>query len=230
MIGALGRLASALALLGTMGGLVVGLIALAYSLVARNAARARSIAVGMASGLSLYAAALVLVSLASRERSLGFDQERFFCGLDCDLAYSVVGVRTARALGPQAAASRAHGVYHVVSVRVRSDAAQARIDPNEPRAYVLSEGGRYFPVSSLGQGALERAESRSESWDQPLDPGASYTKDLVFDLPVGIRKPRLVISEGGWMTRLVIGDENSFLHRKTVFRLDDPPPSARSGV
>ncbi len=42
---------------------------------------------------------------------------------------------------------------------------------------------------------------------------------LVFDLPEKARDPRLLITESDWITRLLIGHENSPLHGKTSFRL-----------
>ncbi len=50
-----------------------------------------------------------------------------------------------------------------------------------------------------------------------------YTTKLVFELPADVRAPRLNIIEGHWLTRLseffLIGDEDSFLHKPTTFRL-----------
>jgi len=50
-------------------------------------------------------------------------------------------------------------------------------------------------------------------------PGESYVTRLVFDLPEKTREPKLLITESDWITRALIGHENSPLHRKTSFRL-----------
>jgi hypothetical protein len=50
-------------------------------------------------------------------------------------------------------------------------------------------------------------------------PGESYTADVVFDVPVDARDLRLEITSLVPPTWLVIGHENSFLHKKTTFRL-----------
>jgi hypothetical protein len=53
--------------------------------------------------------------------------------------------------------------------------------------------------------------------------GEAFTTTLVFDLPPGVEHPRLVLTEGPPAERapelFLIGDEDSFLHRKTVFAL-----------
>ena len=52
-----------------------------------------------------------------------------------------------------------------------------------------------------------------------LVPGESYLTRLVFDLPEKVADPRLLVTESDWITRALIGHENSPLHRKTSFRL-----------
>jgi hypothetical protein len=57
---------------------------------------------------------------------------------------------------------------------------------------------------------------------QPIRPGDAYETELIFDLPVGVREPRLLITERDPVTHFLIGHENSFLHKKTVMRLPGP--------
>jgi hypothetical protein len=54
---------------------------------------------------------------------------------------------------------------------------------------------------------------------RPLVPGESYTADVVFDVPAEAGDLRLEIASLVPPTWLVIGHENSFLHKKTTFRL-----------
>jgi len=53
----------------------------------------------------------------------------------------------------------------------------------------------------------------------PLRPSESYTTDIVFDLPADVKSATLLVNEGDFVTHFIIGHENSFLHRKTRFRL-----------
>ena len=79
-----------------------------------------------------------------------------------------------------------------------------------------SSGCRPDPA---GQHALEATSGPSIPLTRSLQPGESYTTRLVFDLPEKAPDPRLVITESDWITRALIGHENSLLHRKTSFRL-----------
>jgi hypothetical protein len=53
----------------------------------------------------------------------------------------------------------------------------------------------------------------------PLRPSESYTTDVIFDLPAETRNPTLLINEGEWVTRFIVGHENSPFHHKTRFQL-----------
>jgi hypothetical protein len=55
--------------------------------------------------------------------------------------------------------------------------------------------------------------------DTPLKPADSYTTQLEFDLPKGPSAFRLLVTTKGSEQRLMIGDENSWLHKKTYFAL-----------
>ena len=41
----------------------------------------------------------------------------------------------------------------------------------------------------------------------------------MFDIPDDVQRPQLLIADDDWLTRLVIGNENSLFHRNTTFRL-----------
>lgn len=53
----------------------------------------------------------------------------------------------------------------------------------------------------------------------PLPPGENYQTTVVFDLPSDIQNPTLLIHEREFETRLVIGPENSLLHKKTKLQI-----------
>jgi hypothetical protein len=62
---------------------------------------------------------------------------------------------------------------------------------------------------------------------QPLRPGQSFAKDLVFDVPKDAPGLRLLITEDDPETLLIIGHENSLLHRKIYLSLDSAPRITR---
>ena len=155
--------------------------------------------------VAIYGVVLVGVSLASSEHVLPPGIEKRFCALDCDLAYSVAEVFRADRGVPGQDAS-------FVRVRVRSDAQVARIWPSDFKAWLLAAGGmRVDPVTPPRPALLG-----------DLGPGESQTIELQFEIPERTEGLRLAVAEGGWPSRIMIGDENSFLHRKTVFQLQEP--------
>jgi hypothetical protein len=193
---------------------VLGLLALA----ARRPARARVCALVWGAIAVPYAATLLVASLVSRERVLGQGEEKFFCDVDCDLAYSVTDVRTSQVVGDSSGGVRAHGAFVIVSLRCRSDAARVTMSPH-PRARILDRDGHAYGVSIRGQAALEAARGSHDDLEQKLAPGESATHELVFDLPLDARDPKLFVTDGDAIGRFIINDESSPLHRKTLFSL-----------
>jgi hypothetical protein len=63
---------------------------------------------------------------------------------------------------------------------------------------------------------------------QSLRPGESYFTDLVFDVPKDARGLRLLITEDDPETRLVIGHENSLLHKKIYLGIKAAPALGKS--
>jgi hypothetical protein len=70
-----------------------------------------------------------------------------------------------------------------------------------------------------------RVEGKAESRGEPLRPGQSLGKDLVFDVPKDASGLRLLITDAE--TVLIIGHENSLLHRKIYLGLDLAPRITR---
>ena len=216
-----------LALLGTAFLAVSGL-ALAAFLASRGRGHAaRRLCAGVGAGIALYAATLLLVSAFSEERVLRPGEEKYFCEVDCHLAYSVLDVRRTETVGGAVRPTRAGGVYHVVTLRTRFDpetvsarrASDQALHPNPRRVWVTDRRGRTFEPSFDAEDALAAAGEESVPLSRPLHPGESYLTRLVFDLPVDVEDPRLVVTEEPWPGRLLIGHENSPGHKKASFAL-----------
>src|ERR1700739_772182 len=83
--------------------------------------------------------------------------------------------------------------------------------PNPRSVQVIDARGQAYPVLAVIGVPLS----------MPLKPGESYLSELQFMLPSGVGSPRLLLSSNGWPERLLIGDEQSPLHGKTWFVLED---------
>ena len=169
----------------------------------------------------VYLAALLAVSLASEERVLGWGSDRKFCGfyLDCHTGIAVTGVQVLDSLG----ALRPGGRFHVVTLRVGSDAKIARLRLHNPRLTVTDAVARRLHRSAAGEAALARIRTPAPALTNELGPGGRYLTTVVFDIPADAQEPRLAVTQGWWVDRLIefflIGDEDSFLHARTTIRL-----------
>lgn len=217
------------AAIGVLGFLGMGFVLLALGLIlihalwAKKFRRARGVARAGLGVLGLYCGLLLAFSLSSGEKVLARGEEKYFCELDCHLAYSVVGVRKAKTLG----GATAGGEFYVVTLRTRFDErtissrrGDATLTPNPRSLAVSDEHGRAYRMSEEGMRQLEAEKSAGEPLETPLRPGQSYTTEVVFDLPGDAKNPVLLLNESMLPTRFIIGHENSFLHGQTKFRLD----------
>ena len=218
-----------LAFVGSCFVLVLLGIVLAHALATRRFARARRVAFVLLAGGALYLVALLAFSLPSGEKVLAGGQEKYFCEIDCHLAYSVAGVRKAKTLGAAGGQATAAGEFYVVTVRTRFDEntisprrGDAPLTPNPRGAAVFDADGKRYEVSSEAARALEAAGEAGKPFSTPLRPGESYETVLAFDLPEGAQGPTLLINEADLPTRFIIGHENSPLHKRVRFRLDAP--------
>ncbi len=180
-----------------------------------------------------YLLLLVGFSLASHDRTLAPGQEKYFCEMDCHLAYSVVGAEYLPTVGAAPSVAPRQGIFLRVTVRTRFD--EATISPQRPRdaplvrmprtLLLVDEEGRRYPVSAEGERVLERLGQAGTPMWHALVPGQSYTTEFLFDVPGRIRSPRLLVTSPAvpeWMGRLMIGGEDSFLHAKVYQALPAP--------
>lgn len=217
---------SVLSFLGTgLLMLFVGL-GLVYSVLKKRPAL-RKVAVFAIAGLAgLYLSILLLFSFRSSDRLLARGQEKYFCEIDCHLAYSVKDVRETKTLGEAPNQISGAGMLRVVTIQTRFD--ENTIGPNRgnaplyPNARVVSvvdeSGNRYFPLLE-GERILNASGAAGTPMTNPLRPGESYTTTLVFDFPADAQTPTLLIQEADLVTHFLIGHENSPLHKKTKFQI-----------
>lgn len=192
---------------------VIGLLAAIGAVLifwfARKPRMARVAGFALGGGAVVYLALLFGFSASSRETLLSRGQEKYFCEIDCHLAYSVVDVTT-----------RDQGAMndYVITLRTRFD--ETTISPNRPKdapltpspreVRLIDESGRQYDVTSTAGTSLM----------SPLTPASSYRTQLHFRVPKDARGLRLLIQTlPGWPDHFVIGDENSLAHKKTYLAL-----------
>jgi Domain of unknown function (DUF4352) len=194
-------------------------------------------AIGASSALMVigcYGILLLGVSLASSEKVLPMGAWKYFCEVDCHIGYSVSGVQTTATLGPEMQPASAQGEFIIVRMKVWFDEhtispnrGDGLLTPNPRRLLLVDSSGRTYAESSGREGELARANGGQASLRQPLRPGQSFSKELVFDVPKHAAGLRLLITEDDPRSRLIIGHENSLWHKKIYLGLDPAPNITR---
>ncbi|MDX6613796.1 MAG: hypothetical protein QOD75_2982 [Blastocatellia bacterium] len=201
--------------------LVVGAFLL-YLLVRRNFGRARLAVLAAIVVTGLYLAVILIFSSSSSEQVLARGEEKHFCELDCHLAYSIGEVTQAKTIGNSTQPATAGGMFTVISVKTRFDEktigpsrGNSELYPNPRTLTLVDTQGRSYSPSPTAQAASQSGTPITT----PLRPGESYTTTFIFDLPPQAKAATVLISESDWITHLIIGHENSLLHKKTRFQL-----------
>ena len=190
-------------------GLFVAIAAVLVFWFARKPRMARGAGFALGGGAVIYVGLLLGFSAGSRETLLSRGQEKYFCEIDCHLAYSVLDVKTQ----DQGTVSD-----YVITLRTRFD--ETTTSPHRPKGAPLTPSPREVClIDEMGR-QYDVASTAGTSLMNPLTPASSYTTQLEFRVPKDARGLRLLLeTTPGWPDHFVIGDENSLGHKKTYFAL-----------
>jgi len=216
----------ALLFLGTAFLILCSVLLLVFSIIKKRTSLTKLSALAIALIAVLYLSLLLLFSWTSAEKVLARGEEKHFCEIDCHLAYSILDSQTSKTLGTAPNQLIATGLFRVIKIKTRFD--EKTIGPNRgdgllyPNSRVLvvvdAQGKEYFPAAAAER-LLRSLNEAGMPFTTPLRPGETYQTTIVFDLPADIQSPTLLIHEGEFVTRFVIGHENSLLHKKTRFQI-----------
>ncbi|SRR6266446_5057564 len=216
-----------MAFLGTAGLLALVALVLLFALWARKkwiGIGAGAVALALLSG---YLLILLGVSQTSHEKLLALGERKYFCEIDCHIAYSVSGVEETAMLGDELHQTAATGRFVIVHLKTWFDPStisphrgNGELSPGLRRIVLVDRHGTEFPPSASAQQLLAKLHGASTPITQPLRPGESYVTDLVFDVPSDARNLRLFVGDGYDLPdRLLIGHEDSYLHKKIYLAL-----------
>lgn len=164
------------------------------------------------------------VSAGQPERRLAPGEVKRFCGfyLDCHLGVAVAGSRRVEWIGGR----RAQGVFEVVTVEVSSTARAARLTPYGLRASLVDKTGALYQRDLDAERAV--AAGDPPALEQMLEPGGSYRREVVFDVPTAATGLALDVRERGLpddvLEWFLPGDDDSFLHRPVMLELQAARP------
>jgi hypothetical protein len=165
--------------------------------------------------IAFYVVLLLGSSLLSEEKMLALNEPKAFCGfyLDCHMHATVSGVRKTKTIGDKTA----KGEFYIVTVQIFSDAKRVDLGLLAPKLFVIDENGKAYS-------RVEDAENPGPPFDKKIPAGGSFEKEVVFDLPADVKGARLDVAEGIGIDKAIefvlVGDEDSFLHKRSYFKLE----------
>jgi len=182
---------ASLLLVGTVLVVLAGTALAVVCVARRDWRRAAGCGIGVLALGVVYAATLVTVAITSRATTLAYGQVKCFD----DWCVTVRSVTTPAGDGDR------RQVTLVVTSRARG------IDqrPDSPAVHLVTGAGS-TPL-------------RVPGLDQRLAPGQAVTLVVLVTVGPAARRPRLLVTEGGAPSRLVIGDENSPFHATSTWPL-----------
>src|SRR5439155_3188958 len=129
-------------------------------------------------------------SLFSTEKTLSIGEAKEYCGFyfDCHMHTAVTAVRRAKTLGNVTA----KGEFYVIQVKIFSNARRATLALHSVDAHVIDADGRTYSRDIDSESQLDP----QPDFEQKVSPAQSFDKEIVFDLPVDVKTPRLDIREG----------------------------------
>lgn len=188
---------------GLVGWTLVGMLGIVLSLVRKERAKARRGMAWMAGVWMMYLGVLVGVSLKQPQKVMAFGQERCFD----EMCFTVIKVE--RMPGFPA---HDDGALVRMSVEIKNKDRGGVQSEKRMHAYLLDSKGRRWDASTGVSGVPLTTKVMA---------GGSVTSELVFKVAKDSTRLDLVFTRGSrYLGALVIGDSDSWLHRRTVVRLD----------
>lgn len=111
-------------------------------------------------------------------------------------------------------------VFEELKVEVFSDAARETLGLHTVDAHVIDATGRTYNRDMLAEAELVP----QPEFEKRVGPEEHFVKEIVFDIPTAADFPRLDSRETSGFDRVIeailVGDEDSILHKRSYFRLD----------
>jgi hypothetical protein len=203
-----------LLVLGTGVAIVVAVIALFF----RRWAFVGKLLVGLLVVWIVYMGAGTAVAVLAPQHIMAIGEDRCFD----EMCFAVTGVQRAASIESAGAVTKAQGIFFIVNVRIANRSggrAQREIGRN---AVVVDQSGQIYRESQAGLQALSRVDGPLPGLDSKVEAGQSVVTRLVFDIPTSALHPAFALGSDLAFNpaRIVIADEDHFLHKPTVVPLD----------
>lgn len=208
---------------------VAGALGVAFIASRRRKARtAKSFATGAAIIAALYAGGVIAASGASKEETLAPGDTKWFCGfyLDCHLGLSIARTEVLNEIASPQGAVKPSGKFHVLTLRLHNSAKNPSLDMllYKPDARIVDAGGMRYVRNATAEAAISGGTRPAAFGEETRVSHEPVHATIVFDLPLNVQQPRLLVSEGWIVGKLIelglINDENSIFHKRIYLALD----------
>ena len=190
---------------GTLAGVLV-LVSL-YGFARRKSWATKTAGV-LVGGAGLYLLLLAGFSVFSREQILPRGQEKYFCEIDCHLAYSIADVKWV-----------GEGPTRALAVTVRTRFDEKTTSARRPKDAPLMPNPRKVVLVDAAGNSLVAASVAGTPLTTQLIPGQSYLTTFTFAATQALPGKRLLITSTDGPMVLLIGNEMSWGHKKAYFEL-----------
>jgi predicted NBD/HSP70 family sugar kinase len=196
---------------------VVSLLIVAGALLFRRWRFAQRLAVSLLSVWAVYLAAGTLIAALSPQRVLAIGDDRCFD----EMCFAVTGFQRTPTIESPAGITHAHGVFYIVSARVRSRSNGRAQREVGRKGLMVDQAANSYEASQEGMQALASVDGPLPGLDADVAPGQSVSTKLVFDVPANI--PGLAFTLGTnilfFPPRIILASDDHFLHKPTIGRL-----------
>lgn len=194
---------------------VLAILAVVAMFASRRRREALQVALILAGAWTVYLVIVGGVAASSHQRIVKMNQDHCFD----EMCFAAVGLQIKPELGPVQQQARAKGEFYIVTIRVSNHARGYRTERELGIRARLWRDGTYYEVSPSGRQAYERQYGPTPKLTDPLLSDQSFLCVLVFDVPIDVPTPGLVLDHGITPGYFVIGESPKF-HKPTVLRLD----------
>ena len=186
---------------------------------------------GMAAGVVLmlvYGSILLAFSFLSRDVVLLPGAWKYFCEIDCHIAYSVGRVQTIESATAELEGGPRSEQFAIIELKTWFDPStisphrgNGPLMPSERRIRLIDSGGHEHSESPQKESLLAAKGLHSTPLRTRLRPGESYVSYLVFQTPVEGKDFRVLVTSAEELDRALWGHEISPYHGKAYFQISD---------